>query len=188
MDGTLTVAAHDFNAIRRELGLPEGQPILETIDTLPEDEAARAHQILLDMELEVARRSLPQPGAEDLLDGLQARGARLGIVTRNCLEGARETLAAASLSSFFATADIVVRETCAPKPSPDGVLFLLQSWAVAPTAAVMVGDSLYDLQAGRAAGTATVHLDVSGAFAWPDQTDHPVTSLGQLAALANGIS
>ncbi|HIN00314.1 MAG TPA: HAD family hydrolase, partial [Deltaproteobacteria bacterium] len=27
LDGTLTVAVHDFNAIRNELGIPAGQPI-----------------------------------------------------------------------------------------------------------------------------------------------------------------
>ena len=33
MDGTLTVAAHDFDAIRRELGVPAGKPLLETLAT-----------------------------------------------------------------------------------------------------------------------------------------------------------
>ena len=36
LDGTLTVAVHDFNAIRNELGIPAGQPILKTIESLPE--------------------------------------------------------------------------------------------------------------------------------------------------------
>ena len=31
LDGTLTVAAHDFDAIRAELGLPQGRPILEAL-------------------------------------------------------------------------------------------------------------------------------------------------------------
>ena len=29
MDGTLTIAMHDFDAMRAELGLPVGVPILE---------------------------------------------------------------------------------------------------------------------------------------------------------------
>ena len=37
MDGTLTVAVHDFNAIRDELGLPQGRPILEQLAEMPEE-------------------------------------------------------------------------------------------------------------------------------------------------------
>ena len=36
LDGTLTVAVHDFNAIRKELGIPERQPIVEALKSLPE--------------------------------------------------------------------------------------------------------------------------------------------------------
>ena len=33
LDGTLTVAVHDFTATRRELDLPPGKPILEELAT-----------------------------------------------------------------------------------------------------------------------------------------------------------
>ena len=36
LDGTLTIANHDFDAIRAELGIPEGHLILEYQATLPE--------------------------------------------------------------------------------------------------------------------------------------------------------
>ena len=44
----------------------------------------------------------------------------------------------------------------------------------------MVGDYVFDLMAGRNAGTATVHLDVTGAFPWPEQADVRVSSLEEL--------
>jgi len=44
----------------------------------------------------------------------------------------------------------------------------------------MVGDYLFDLQAGRNAGTATVHMDVSGEFLWPELTTLGVRSLPEL--------
>jgi len=44
----------------------------------------------------------------------------------------------------------------------------------------MVGDYLFDLQAGHSAGTTTVHLDVNGEFAWPDITDVAIQSLTEL--------
>lgn len=41
------------------------------------------------------------------------------------------------------------------KPSPDGVLLLCREFGVAPSEAVMVGDSLTDIQAGQTAGVKT---------------------------------
>ena len=46
----------------------------------------------------------------------------------------------------------------------------------------MVGDYRFDLEAGRNAGVATVHLDVDGGETWPDVTDVRVDSLEGLAA------
>ena len=47
MDGTLTVAVHDFDAIRDALGLPQGRPILEQLAELPADEAQRLRDRLV---------------------------------------------------------------------------------------------------------------------------------------------
>ena len=43
-----------------------------------------------------------------------------------------------------------------------------------------MGDYLYDLQVGRAAEIATVHVDPSGCFAWPELADISVCSLNEL--------
>jgi hypothetical protein len=44
-------------------------------------------------------------------------------------------------------------------------------------------DYLYDLQVGRAAQIATVHVDPSGEFSWPELADIQVNSLDELAEL-----
>ena len=48
----------------------------------------------------------------------------------------------------------------------------------------MVGDYLFDLEAGRQAGTATVYVDVSGHNHWPEQADLRVQSLSELLTIA----
>ena len=179
MDGTLTVAAHDFDAIRAELGLPPG-PILESLDAMPADEAARLHARLEVIEEGIAQRAKPQPGAASLLDHLHGAGARLGVVTRNKRRLAHITLAAAGLGAFFDPQDVLGRDEAPHKPSPAGIQLLLGSWEASPTDAVMVGDYLFDLQAGRAAGTATVLFDVSGAYAWAEHADRCVRRLDAL--------
>jgi len=37
MDGTLTLAVHDFDEIRKSLGIVEGKPILEAISEMTPD-------------------------------------------------------------------------------------------------------------------------------------------------------
>lgn len=182
LDGTLTLAAHDFDAIRAELGLPDG-PILESIARRSADEAAALHQRLADIERDIARSGRPQPGARELLERLtEEEGRRLGIVTRNRRDLALITLEAAGLLGFFDEEDVLGRDCAAPKPSPAALERLLGRWGRRGDEAVMVGDYLFDLQAGRAVGAATVHLDVDGAFAFADWADVGVRSLGELLA------
>jgi phosphoglycolate phosphatase-like HAD superfamily hydrolase len=51
----------------------------------------------------------------------------------------------------------------------------------------MVGDFLYDLEAGKSAGVATVHLDTRGDVDWSEYTDIRVESLGEITHyLENG--
>jgi phosphoglycolate phosphatase-like HAD superfamily hydrolase len=75
---------------------------------------------------------------------------------------------------------ILDRDSCMPKPSPDGIIQLLQFWSAEAGDTVMVGDYLYDLEAGKAAGVATVHLDTRGDVDWSQYTDIRVENLGEI--------
>jgi HAD superfamily hydrolase (TIGR01509 family) len=180
MDGTLTVAVHDFPAMARALGLPDDQPILEAIATLPAPQAREIYRQLDRMELEIAHASTAADGAAPLLETLSRQGARLGIVTRNSRGNALATLRACGLHAYFGPEVIVGREQAAPKPSPDGIVRLLEHWNADPGETVMVGDFLFDLQAGRAAGVVTIHVDVRGEFRWREQADTLVRDLHEL--------
>ncbi len=47
----------------------------------------------------------------------------------------------------------------------------------------MVGDYLYDLQAGKGAGVTTIHLDPQGNFAWPEVADICIREFAEIEAL-----
>jgi len=180
MDGTLTLAMHDFDAMRAELSLPAGVPILEALAAMDAQTAALKHKELDAMELRMAADAKPQPGAAALLEMLTARGDKVGILTRNGKEIAEVTLAACGLDHYFETNDVVSRDCCAPKPDPAGIHLLLQRWSATADDTVMVGDYHFDMQAGHFAGTTSVHLDVTKAFQWPEVTDVAVSSLQEL--------
>lgn len=183
MDGTLTLPVHDFDAMRRELGLPPGIGTLEGLAALAPELQAQRREMLNEIGWRYALLAEPQPGAAELLAELAARGARLGIITRNARRNTEETLRRIGFARWFAAEDIATRDEGEPKPAPEAVLRLLGRWREGPQAGVVVGDAVYDLQAGRAAGVATVLLDPDGAAPHRPLADVCVSRLDDLRAL-----
>lgn len=181
LDGTLTVAIHDFAKIRRDLGIPEGADILGHLAALPEQEALVGHARLMRIEEELAEKTEPARGALPLFRLLRRRGVRLGVLTRNTREIALTTLGRIGLARYLDPSDVLGRDEAVAKPDPDGIFKLARRWGMPASALVMVGDYAFDLQTGRAAGAATVHVDPSRAFRWPELTDLAVGSLAELA-------
>jgi HAD superfamily hydrolase (TIGR01509 family) len=180
LDGTLTVAAHDFDAIRAELGLPVGRPILESLAEVPVERRAVLELRLRELELEIAARARPASGAVELLEQLAQRNIPHGIVTRNTSDNARVTLEGAGLREFFSDAVIIGRDEAPPKPDPGGLRILVEGWGVEPARVAMVGDFRFDLLAAHAIGAAAIYVDPSGAFPWRESADRSVHSLEEL--------
>ncbi|WP_426115773.1 HAD family hydrolase [Pseudomonas sp. DSP3-2-2] len=170
MDGTLTIAVHDFPAIKRALDIPQDHDILGHLAALPADVAAAKHAWLLEHERELALGSQAAPGAVELVRDLAGRGFRLGILTRNARELAHVTLEAIGLADCFALEDILGRDEAAHKPDPAGLLHLAHAWQVEPSQMVMVGDYRFDLDCGRAAGTRTILVNLPE-NPWPELAD-----------------
>jgi pyrophosphatase PpaX len=91
----------------------------------------------------------------ETVDGLRAAGHPLGIVTSKTGWLAQRGLDNVGLGSHF---DVIVGcDTCEKhKPDPGPVLFALDKLGCKPDDAVFVGDSIYDMQAGNAAGVTTI--------------------------------
>lgn len=91
----------------------------------------------------------------DTVDALRASGHPLAIVTSKTGWLAQRGLDTVGLGSHF---DVIVGcDTCPlHKPDPGPVLFALEKLGNTPKEAVFVGDSIYDMQAGNAAGVITI--------------------------------
>jgi hydrogenase expression/formation protein HypE len=195
-DGTLTRPdALDFSALRNALGCPPGTMILEHIDALPtEKERAVKRKILGDFEWAAAQASVPNECAEETVLLLLSRGLRVGILTRNTRASVMESLKnfrTVSRDDFHA---IVTRENEGrPKPHPDGVFEAARQLGVTPRELLVVGDFVFDIAAGKAAGASTVLLTngrttphppvFDGGVPIEAAADYTITALTELAEI-----
>jgi hydrogenase expression/formation protein HypE len=186
-DATLTLpGALDFEALRTALHAPPRTPIIEFIASLPTESArTEASAILARFEDEAARASLPNHGAEDLVRALGRRGVGTGILTRNSLASIHTALGnfpGITASDFTV---ILTREAAGrPKPHPDGVLDAARRFGVPPAEMLVVGDFVYDIAAGKAAGATTVLITNGGPAPSCDPApDYTIESLAEILDL-----
>ena len=159
MDGTLTIPMHDFQEIRVRLGIPKDEDILGFIDKQVPDVRSDLLLRLEDWEHEIAKKSQPSSDALALLDSLREKNVQCGVLTRNTRAFAMVTLKAAGLIDFFDSEVILGRDSASPKPSPDGIFKILSHWGAKPEEAVMIGDDINDVLAGKNAGCASVFIE-----------------------------
>lgn len=183
MDGTLTIASHDFDAIKRELEIPLDTDILTSLSKLSKEDAKKKHNQLDEIELKIAKLSIPSPGSSKLLEEIKTQSNNLGILTRNSFSNSIETLKAAGLIEYFDSKFIFCRERAIPKPHPEGIFRLMDLWNANPKETVMIGDYVYDLDAGSAAGVATVYIDPTGEFPFKKSATHCIKELGEILNL-----
>ncbi|RWR49346.1 HAD family hydrolase [Sinirhodobacter ferrireducens] len=108
--------------------------------------------------LDLGAQRAPQVPAADLpacLGGLKARGMRLGVATNDAEASARVHLQKAGVGAFF---DYVAGYDSGhgAKPGAGPLLAFATAFALAPASVAMVGDSLHDMAAARAAGMRAV--------------------------------
>ena len=170
LDGTLVLSHHDFGRMRAEVirlaeqhgVMPGHLSVQDPIHRIVENarEAMRTsgapdgtlyrfeseYQKRIDaIELEALPRTVPRPGAVELLKTLTDRGFRLGVLTRSSETFARQALRRTGLEASFA----YLRSRSAPgpsKPSPEALLLLLREMEVPLERALFVGDHLLDAE------------------------------------------
>lgn len=154
MDGTITRPHIDWPALRRRVGVPEGMPIMEYIDSRPESEWARASAQVEEAEMEAADNAILNPGVHELLGRLRTRPVRLALITNN-----HRRAMLTVVEKFGLAFDLLLcREDAQLKPAPDLLLLALDRLGVRAAQACCVGDGRYDRDASQAAGIPYVHL------------------------------
>ncbi|AWV00920.1 phosphoglycolate phosphatase [Burkholderia sp. JP2-270] len=175
LDGTLADTAPDLaaavNKMQRARGLPETpldvlRPLASAgargllggafgIDPHTPGYEAMRDEFLANYATDICVHTTLFPGIGDVLDELDTRGVRWGIVTNKAM---RLTAPLVDLLGLAPRAACVVGgdTTPHPKPHPAPLLHAADQLTLVPARIVYVGDDLRDIQAGSAAGMATV--------------------------------
>jgi len=178
LDGTLVETNIDFPLMRREMlrlaeeaGVDDGdlpnKDILGIVHCAEEklgpkrgrEFRDRAFAILEEIELRHSQDTQEILCARELLEKLKERGARIGVVTRNCRAASEISLTAAGLDPDLLLCREDVRLT---KPHPHQLLLALSRLGAEPERSVMIGDHTMDVTAGKAAGMRTIGLLTAG--------------------------
>ncbi|WP_207062173.1 HAD family hydrolase [Motiliproteus sp. SC1-56] len=183
LDGTLTRPVHDFVAIRRQLGVPSDEGILEYIQAQPAPRRKALSGALDAIERDLARRSEANEGVLALLEVLEQRGVELAILTRNRRAAVEITLHRLGVHHLFAPACILACDDAPPKPDPAGIHRLLAYWQAPPQQCLIIGDYCFDLEAGVRAGIGTVHFQDDPARHWPELTDLRINHFKELTRI-----
>jgi phosphoglycolate phosphatase len=119
------------------------------------------------------------------LTSLRTRGLRLGVATNDTEAPARAHLEAHGITGLF---DFVAGYDSGygPKPGPGMCLAFAKSQGLDPARVVMVGDSLHDLVAGRAAGMRTVAV-LTGVARHADLVGHADSVLPDIGGLSDWL-
>jgi phosphoglycolate phosphatase len=179
VDGTLVDSVPDLafcvDAMMERLGhLSHGEPkvrdwvgngverlvrraLIGQLDGEPDEaDFEQALPIFLELYREnTSGRSSLYPGIREGLDYLQGAGYPLGCVTNKVAQFTEPLLRDLGVRDYF---DIVVSGDSLPrkKPDPLPLLHAAKHFGVSPGDALMVGDSVSDVKAARAAGFAIV--------------------------------
>ena len=95
------------------------------------------------------------PPTIEVLDELKHRHLKIAAITTRSLRTSVRSLEQTGIAHYF---DIIIsaEDVLRVKPDPEPLLKALGSMGLKPEEAVMVGDTIADIQAGKNAGTKTV--------------------------------
>ncbi len=171
LDGTLIDTREDLTAAVNHTLKFFGRPPLDvdTVTRLVGDGVTRLLQRVLNDPTEdmlqqgrevfanyysahLADATRPYPGVTELLQAL--RGVKKAVLTNKAQEFTEPLLRQLGLDRHF-EAVLGGRAGFPAKPDPQGLLSVIATCGAAPEHTLMVGDSVNDVEVGRAAGTFT---------------------------------
>ncbi|MEW7979676.1 MAG: phosphoglycolate phosphatase [gamma proteobacterium symbiont of Phacoides pectinatus] len=166
---------------RALIGQLDGEP--------PDQEFAQAYPIFLELyDRHNGENSRLYPGVREGLDYLNGTGIHLGCVTNKAAQFTIPLLKALGIHDEF---ELIISGDTLPKKKPDPLplLHAARHFDIAPAEALMLGDSVSDTKAARAAGFGIVCVSYGynhGKDIREANPDHVIDSFVELRGLLEG--
>ena len=154
MDGTIAEPNIDWQDLRQQLRIPQGEAIMDHIMSLPSGERERTEASLKQIEYEAAEQASPTPGIVELVKGLREKEIKVALITNNHREAMHRVVDDIGLAFDL----MLSREDGILKPAPDLLLMALRELQVSAVEVRFVGDGKYDRLACKAADIEYIHL------------------------------
>jgi phosphoglycolate phosphatase len=214
VDGTLVDSVPDLafcvDEMMRQLGMPERgearvrewvgngverlvrRALINQLDGEPDDELFhKAYPLYLELYSEnTSKRSRLYPGVVEGLDYLESSGYKLGCVTNKAAcftEPLLQDLGVHDRFSIIISGDTLAKK----KPDPEPLLHAARFFGVMPEHAMMIGDSVSDVKAARAAGFQIVCMSYGYNHGVDIREAHPdavIDSMAELRSLLEKVA
>lgn len=210
VDGTLVDSVPDLhycvNAMMEQLSLPPHseakvrewvgngverlvrRSLIGTLNGEPDDVLfQKAYPLYLKLyEKNVSARSRLYPGVKEGLAWLKAQNFKIGCVTNKAAQFTEPLLEDLGIYREFG---IVVSGDTLPqkKPDPAPLLYVAKHFGVAPARSLMIGDSVSDVKAARAAGFGIVCMSYGYNHGQDIRTAHPDAVIDSMAEFPSVI-
>jgi len=214
VDGTLVDSVPDLafcvDEMMRQLGMPERgearvrewvgngverlvrRALINQLDGEPDDELFhKAYPLYLELySVNTSKRSRLYPGVVEGLDYLESSGYKLGCVTNKAAcftEPLLQDLGVHDRFSIIISGDTLAKK----KPDPEPLLHAARFFGVMPEHAMMIGDSVSDVKAARAAGFQIVCMSYGYNHGVDIREAHPdavIDSMAELRSLLEKVA
>ena len=149
-------------AIHREIG--KGSDQFLPVFVKEQKKAERADELHLAEYAKLAEFGFALPGARELLLALHGDGHALWMATSAKPEEVAQRLDAIGVSKEIIAGIVSSGDVARSKPAPDIFVEACKRAHCRPEQAVVIGDTIWDMQAAKAAGTRAVAVLTGGAF------------------------
>lgn len=211
VDGTLVDSVPDLtfctDTMMEQLGLPQRgetkvrrwvgngverlikRALLDNLEGEPEEDLyQKAKTIFLALYAEnTSKRSHLYPGVNEGLAWLKSQGYCVGCVTNKAAQFTYPLLTELEIIDYF---EIVISGDTLPekKPHPAPLLHAASHFGIAPEKALMIGDSISDVKAARAAGFQIVCLSYGYNHGVDIRDSHPDSVIDSLIEIKSLLS
>jgi len=149
-------------AIHREIG--KGSDQFLPVFVKEKQKAERADELHLAEYAKLAAFGFALPGARELLEALHGDGHALWMATSAKPEEVAQRLEVIGVSKEIVAGIVSSGDVARSKPAPDIFAEACKRAHCRPEQAIVIGDTVWDMMAAKAAGTRAVAVLTGGAF------------------------